>query len=497
MTGPRSRAQTAVLLMLVSVALWRIGVTVLDGPSHVFSEQRLLGVFLLLEGKAVYAPPAIGPFYEPMYTPLSFLFYLPVAVSRDPVTVLRLGSALTAFAVFVPCALLLWPRGRGPRELAGFVLAIACLVAWIHDSPVLRAALFVHADAPGLFFAGVGVWLLHRAIAGDSDRLLAAALVACSLAPWAKQTFAPVILLPVLALLASGARRRALAACFGTGLLQLFWVGLAGLAFGFRNLFFWTVEYPSLFAWTGPRVEVLSNANRVLLVEGLPLAAVCVFGCFAAARDGRFAEAMGRSLWGLLFVTALLLWPLSLLGFVKAGAAANTLVPALYFLTTAGVAYLLEVSREPEDAALTAVAAGRTLAVLAVLLSLQSAVESGVAMKRIAGTIWGSRVAERTVRQNPDTFFFPWYPLSTYLATGQFLNSDLALLDRRIAKIPIAESEILAHVPRNVKFVVCGLPPCESTLASFEVVRSRQGPPESGSWTIHEVRPRSSAPPAP
>ncbi len=474
------------LALVATVAVGRVAVTVFEGPAHLFSEHRLMPVFLALEGRPVYPPPAEGPFYVPMYPPLSFLVYLPVALSRDPVGVLRLGSAITAAAVFLPGLLFLWPPGRGRRDLAGSVLALTTLVAWVHLSPVLVSALYVHADAPALLLAGLGIWLLDRSLSRGSGPLLAAALVLCSLAPWAKQTFLPVVLLPVLALFAAGSRRRGLLALSGTVALQAIWAGLAGLAFGFRPLAFWLLEFPSRHPWIAAPWRALSTSNRILLSEGLPLLAVAVWGAVAASRREGSRAAWARTLWGLLLAAAVLLWPTSVLGYVKVGGAPNAFTPTLYFLTCSCVLLLLEASRREEPPGPRP--ARSVLLLLAAVLAVQTGIEGILAFEKAHGKKWNSSVVLKSVRSDPGRFYFPWYPLSTYLASGRFVDCDLGISDRKLAGIAIPRSEILARTPKELRYVICDATPCPTTLESFEVLRTSRSPQGSGDWTIHEVR---------
>ena len=239
---PRSGGPSAWLSGIVLVAaLARIAAGILDSPAHTFAETRLMPLVQTVRGLPAYPAPEAGPWYVPMYPPLSFLAYAPLLLASKPVAALRIASALSELYVLLPAALLL-ALGQNRARRVAFLGVASVLACWLHASPILTSLFFVHADAPAIFLAGLGVWLLARALERGDASTLAASVVILSLAPWAKQTFLPIALLPAAALITLS-RRKALL-CFlgamaGTGL----WAALFGALFGARHLAFWTLEF--------------------------------------------------------------------------------------------------------------------------------------------------------------------------------------------------------------------------------------------------------------
>src|ERR1039458_7892550 len=157
---PRSGGPSAWLSGIVLVAaLARIAAGILDSPAHTFAETRLMPLVQTVRGLPAYPAPEAGPWYVPMYPPLSFLAYAPLLLASKPVAALRIASALSELYVLLPAALLL-ALGQNRARRVAFLGVASVLACWLHASPILTSLFFVHADAPAIFLAGLGVWLL-------------------------------------------------------------------------------------------------------------------------------------------------------------------------------------------------------------------------------------------------------------------------------------------------------------------------------------------------
>ncbi len=482
--GKLPAASAGLAGFVLACAAARAVAGVLDSPSHTFAETRLMPLFQAARGLSPYTDPGAGPWYVPMYPPLSFLAYAPALLAGRPVAALRIAAAVAELCVIVPVVLLLLrpglPIAPKPLVAAG---AAAALLCWLHVSPVLTALFFVHADAPAMLLAGVGTWLLVK---GASERgrpaLLAASVAVLSLAPWAKQTLLPILLLPSVVLWLSS-RRRALFCLFGSAAATLLWAGLFGTIFGARNLAFWTVEFSARHPWTGPAVDVLVNANRFLVAEALALLLVAAaFLWHERAAAGGWAP-LASSPVAVLVLAALLLWPASVIGYVKVGGAVNSFIPTLFFLSCAAAVRLLQGAAVPGPVRAALVAAG-------LVLAAQSALDAAVAARHALRGTWDADFAYETVRRDPSHVYIPWFPLSTHLATGAFPHTELGIAERELAGVPLQAREWERFVPGDVRFVLCGKDPCPATLGRFQVTASREVRRGETTWTAHEVRRR-------
>jgi hypothetical protein len=437
-------------------------------------------LFVALAGDPPYPPLERGPFYVPMYPPLSVFFYSPVALFRHTAGVLRSGAALAVSAVLLPFLLALRASGASRRALPALAAALCCFVFLIHTWYLLIPAVYVHADAPALLVVGLGAVALARASGSGGDRFLLASSAVLSLAPWTKQTLAPAVLLPALLLFVRGSRRKAFLHLGIAVLLQLLWTALFAALFGGPALADWLVRFPALHPWSGPPLESLAQANRILVVETLAPAAFLASAWVWSRRKG---PAWTGEPWAVFFVTAILLWPSSLIGYVKLGGALNSFLPAVYFTTCASLLLLFGSASSSDGGN----AAGAVLLLVATVLGVQTAIDAAIATRGLARATNESDVVFKTLRKNPDAFLFPWYPLTTYLATGRFAHSELGFRERELAGLRLSDEEVRRYVPAGLRFIVCGKDPCDSTLSRFRVRAKRAFTEGDASFTVYEV----------
>lgn len=484
------RLLDALVAVISAVAVWRAVRTVLEAPRHTFAETRLMPLFRALELSSPFAAPGDGACYLPMYPPLGFLAYAPATLFLEPASVLRAGAAISLLAVLLPFALLARLASGSPDALSRVALGLSALVLLVHVSPVLVSAVFVHADAPSVGLVLLGALPLALGFRRDDQRLLVLSALVLSLAPWAKHTLAPVLLLPALALASRREWRRSAAHLALAAGFQAAWAVLFAALFGGAGLRFWLLEFPALHPWLGEPLPILALSSRVLLSMIVVEAAVLAGAAIALSARLSLARDWARHPWCVLAVGALLLWPTSLLGYVKVGGALNSFLPTALLL--AGALLLLPIDRMAGVELPSGAPAGALL-VAATLLGGQVAFESAVSPAGADGRNEPeSSIAYQTLRTNPDEFLFPWFPMSTHLATGRFAHSELGIRERELGGLTVTSAQLRAGLPPRLRWIVCGKDPCESTLAHFRVIGRRTLDAPSGAWTIHEVAPLGS-----
>ncbi len=481
------RLLDALVAVLSAVAVGRIVQTVLEAPRHTFAETRLMPLYRTLELSSPYTAFGDGACYLPMYPPLGFLAYAPAALFHEPASVLRAGAAISLLAVLLPFALLARLSSGSPDALRRTALGLATLVFLVHISPVLVTAVFVHADAPSVGLVLLGALPLALAFRRDDRRLLVLSALVLSLAPWAKHTLAPVLLLPALALASRREWRRSAAHLALAAGLQAAWAALFAALFGGAGLRFWLLEFPALHPWLGEPLPILAVSSRVLLSMVVVEAAVLAGAAIALSPRLSLARDWARHPWCVLAVGALLLWPTSLLGYVKVGGALNSFLPTAILLVGALLLLLLD---NAAGAELPSGGPAGALLVAATLLGGQVAFESAVSRAGTDGRNEPeSSIAFQTLRKDPDEFLFPWFPMSTHLATGRFAHSELGIRERELGGLSVTPKQLREGLPPRLRWIVCGKDPCESTLAHFRVIGRRSLDTPSGAWTVHEVAP--------
>lgn len=473
--GARSVWLSGIVLV---AALARIAAGILDSPAHTFAETRLMPLVQTVRGLPAYPAPEAGPWYVPMYPPLSFLAFAPLLLASKPVAALRIAAALSELFVLLPAALLLVLGGNRARRVA-FLGVASALVCWLHASPILSSVFFVHADAPAIFLAGLGVWLLLRALERGGAGTLAASIAILSLAPWAKQTFLPIALLPAATLITLS-RRKALFCFLGAIAATGLWAALFGALFGARHLAFWTLEFAARHPWNGSPEDALIGANRLLVAESAALIALVVGSFHLSLGPGERWTAGLRRPPGIFLLASLLLWPGSVVGYVKVGGAVNSFIPTLFFLSCGAAASLLHAG-----AGSRALRAGRVSVV--VLLGAQAALDAASTGRHALRAAWDADFAYATVRRDPSRVFFPWFPLSTYLASGALTHTELGTAERELAGLTLPRAAGDTSLPGAVRYVLCGKDPCPATLARFRAVSVREMQRGGTTWTAHEV----------
>jgi hypothetical protein len=488
-TDKSGRRATVVVALLLFAVFARVLVSVAEAPAHVFAETRLMPLVATAAGAPAYPEPGAEPFYLPMYPPLAYLPYLPTLLPREPLGALRTGALIAELCTLLPVWLLLAAAAPGRERRQTRLLAFGLTAAWIHLSPVLTTLLYIHADAPAVLVSGIGVWFLVRASETRSHLLLIAAVGILSLAPWAKQTFFPLVALPAVALFRES-RRKALFAVAAGALLAALWLGLFSVLFGFRGVVFWLFQFAARHPLIASPAEALDFAHRVLLAEGFWALALVLM--LLLARRGVAGDptdrARGRSVGParILLAASVLLWPTSVLGFVKEGGALNAFIPTLFFLTLAAVSLLLG-DGAPEDEASAAPLLGRLGLPFALVLGVPLLLDVVARVPTLVNGTWESSFVFETTRRNPGRLSAPWFPLSTWFATGALTPSELGIRERRLAGLDVPPGGLTGLKRGGPRAILCGKDPCPDALRGLAIGRTTEVRESGRTWQIYEV----------
>ena len=337
--------------------------------------------------------PSPGPWYVPMYPPLSFLAYAPALARRETGGGApdrgRGGRALRDRSRRAARS----RRARGsrrnrssPRARRGPSL-LAPRVARPHGS-LFRPRRHARDSPRG-----------RRDLAAREGRRGAGAARPSSRPPCCSlsRSMGEADVLPCCSFRPScsgpprgGGRLLCLSGAPGPRLL---WAVLFGALFGARNLAFWTVEFSARHPWTGPPLgrsrtrTGSSSPRRSRSCSSRPRSS----GGSAPRRAGW--APLATSPVAVLVLAALLLWPASVIGYVKVGGAVNSFIPTLFFL-----------SAPPRSAPRGAAAAGPVRAALVaagIVLAAQSALDATAAVRHALRGTWDADFAFEAVRRDP------------------------------------------------------------------------------------------------
>ena len=498
---------------LLPASIWIVGTTVVirihSIPFVDWNAARLAPAFALARGLQVYSTPDSGFVLNTIYPPLSMVAYLPATLFLNPTVAILAGSTLSLVYFLAPIAWLCMGRGRGYtstgyRLFASFVFLGFVLLAVTR--PPLAVGSAIHADSPAIGFAAFACIILisHREKPGSSTLRMIISTLFATLAVATKQTLFPIlIVLPLWFGIQHGVRR-----AIHLSLLLFFWLSMAGLLcigiFGKAELFFNILDIPRKHPWIYGKFSSFQTFFLLfgeLVDHGLPVLATLFIAAKLCPLSSPRSEHSQNSWlssfrswirdhpWSLLALTSLFMIPTSLLGRIKVGGSVNNLAAPIYFLTAALVMLVIDWYRtdsKPIDYS------RQKLLIPIFLVSMFSPFAlAGAIIKDLNGMRVLSEnpqeVAYRYARAHPGQAYFPWNPLSTFLAEQRIDHFEYGLFDRDLAGFPISTRHFLQHISPKTRLVA--FPPdraTEWTLKYLPAFNKRVEIPELPGWICYE-----------
>ena len=425
-----------------------------------WNDVRLIPTFSFVSGYDLYALPDSGPILNMVYGPVAALAYLPATLFSTPTGAILCGSLLSMVLVLLP-AFLLVRECRVRYGLESHLFVLLCFVVYFHlrFSPAIELS-DIHVDPATMGLCLLAWWfaMRHGDEPGFSPSLVGAA--ACvSLAPWAKQSSAPVAAVILLYFLLAGTRGAAWRYLASTGVISVALLSGALWAFGGENLKFSLLDVPlrqpsilHKWGWYEPLVEdfmdmgvVAAVAAMVLMVRGR-----------GGAPDGSSPDRTRNSVWSFFVLTALVALPLAVPAFLVVGGALNNYLLIDLFMTLAVVGWFMSVLSDgalPSDGR---IAKGAKL-VLALLLVAQMgrALPDVVQLRGLIPT-YDQGISARAYRfalEHPQAVYLPWNPLASLMADRELYHVAYGVVDREYAGIPIDEAHYRRHLPPRLEYV--------------------------------------------
>ena len=482
--------------LLIALCAGSVILNCFNAASYLYTDNRLMPLFMFRDHQQVYLEANKGPLLDTLYPPLSVLLYAPVALFNSPESAFFTAGLLTQVFCFLPLIVGLY-LSRDSRPQFGYhsLLIATGFMLWCNGSDVLRSVYFIHADPPALFLTASGILAyIAWTRSNSSNRLFLLFLSAfcCSLAPWAKQVSAPAVLIvPILLLLRKEFRLLAiyvLAVAFTETIMLV----IAYSALDLKLLFLWILTIPSKHPWKSAWSVAIPDAIFALLYENLAAMTVLgsVFFIRVGERKGKLLESlqdMTRCPWVIFALAGVLFWPTSVLGFVKVGGATNALLYSTYCMAVglALLAFEALTSRNPIASA-RARAAVYAVVILLSFPMVTRIVRSAANPSRL---LHGpNEEAYNFSRQWPGQVFFPWHPLSVYLAEGKIYNFEWGVCDRVEAGISIDRDNFSAHLPSAIKYVAFRQKTPQCTLALLPEFNKLIQDPRLPGWSVYARR---------
>ena len=445
-------------------------VRALDGVYYFWNDVRFSRAYALAHGYDLYTPPDSGVIPGIIYGPVGFFLYAPAALWPAPAAALLSACLVSALATLGPAGLVLADR-RIAGEPGPWVLPIFTVVLLhFYWSAATVGVWMVHTDAAALGLSCLALyWTLRHPPEKTLSWQLFAAAATASLAVWAKQTTAPILLIPCAYFLLRRARRSAawvllLSAAFAAVLGAIF-----SALYGFRDLWLAMFEvpsgrarYPGIVLHEGGRITDFMEMMYLLaivvvcsIVSGKrlqPAAGACSRSRprFLAALFSRISD---WTAWPLFLGAGLALLPMSLLGRMKAGGAANNFGLADYFLSLGIALLFLRLSSRPElQQSDSRRALQAAVVLLLAVMGLRTVADLTAKLHPIA-LHWppSAQIAYSYARKNPGSTYFPWHPLASLMAEGRYYHTSWGVMEREAGGYPVSEAHFRAHLPENLQ----------------------------------------------
>ncbi|HUD13234.1 MAG TPA: hypothetical protein VMQ56_06225 [Terracidiphilus sp.] len=455
------RLPALVRLLLVSLFAYAAVLTtfaLLRGSRAVYNEMRGAPTLGILHGMPIYQIGLKHVAFCVLYGPLSYLFYLPAALYRNPHSYFLAGSCISFLLYCLPlCLFLVQLRAARNGFWIGLLYASAFVLFTLNSASLAYSSMNFTADAPTLGFAGLACAILffYNGKRLWLDPALIAIFACCALG--CKQNMALfVVALPLFGLIYHGrgfAMR--LIVCIGTGLvltLGVIWAVYHSLSAVYFNNILVPRRFPLLWEHAAPAVEFLYT-NAVLLLFALGCLIAIAFSSTHSLCQGFSRGQIGRVI--LFFAIALGLTPFSIMGVVFWGGSANALSPTLYFglLTLLALSHVLLVEQPREREWPGPSSAWAVLVLFAVLHCPLLAKTLGPYPVRFALRRSSSDIVYRYSLQHPGEVYFPFDQVSVFFAEHKFYHADWGIGDLILGKVPVSSDEVRRNIPPAARYV--------------------------------------------
>ena len=434
-------------------------------PYNAWNDARLAPVAAWLRGFPFYASEHSGIINGNYYPPLGDLAFLPAGLFNHPVPAIIAGSALSLLMSLSAGVggLLMWSR----REKVPFQIVVLGSVLYlglslITDGP--NYSLFaIHVDAPAIALMLWGVVYYGRWWAYRSTASLAVSAVLLSSVVWAKQLGFPLPVVYCAVTIFIGGTRPAMIFAVWSLATSIFWpLVLAPIITDWHGFFFsiWTLfaSHPWVGQFTGATAErvhlYLLTTSRffreywLFYVLGLAVVLALAGPAQTQHRAPRFAFTLAAS----AFIAAITMLPLSMLGRVKVGGDINqlayTLQPLLFAFVIGGMALLADA--EKAGAQWNFVAQSVVCACLLLfMLILRPDIEIRSYSSRVSQL--PPLLTAYHESKSGDTWF-PEFPLSTLLATGQLYHHGYSIFAIYLGGFTVSTQQLTEGIPKQRPF---------------------------------------------
>jgi hypothetical protein len=167
-------------------------------------------------------------------------------------------------------------------------------------------------------------------------------------------------------------------------------------------------------------------------------------------------EWLNQNRWFMLVIVSLYMMPISLLQLVKIGGHNNAYGYVIYFLLAATNLALIKAATESTSLysqfAQTIAKLFVFLMVIGIaLIQIPSIAPIFVRLPKLGEN--PQEVAYSYAKKHPGEAYFPWNPLSTFMAEGKLYHWSYKIYELEEANFKISDERFRQYIPANTKFV--------------------------------------------
>ncbi len=464
-------ASTPVVVLILSALFLREFVS---SPFRDQNSPLLTPTFALVQGYQIYYGPDSGPALGTPYGPVNSLSYLPATIASSPTIAIIIAGLMAITFYFLPIFWLhvgeYWKNSH-ELKIACYVFLLFCFFT-INSSALKGPAFMIHADAPARGLSAAACAVLYYRKRKDSIASLLLSSVLAVLAVWTKQVTVPLLVaLPTYILLADGLRcavRYILCTFVSGSLISALLLILFNAKAVLFNMFTVPIHTPwigigsgAVKAWSLQGLVSLIFVAQNLLdrMLGLWVLVALYIGyqlLLSADHKTTIREWLNQNRWFMLVIVSLYMMPISLLQLVKIGGHNNAYGYVIYFLLAATNLALIKAATESTSLysqfAQTIAKLFVFLMVIGIaLIQIPSIAPIFVRLPKLGEN--PQEVAYSYAKKHPGEAYFPWNPLSTFMAEGKLYHWSYKIYELEEANFKISDERFRQYIPANTKFV--------------------------------------------
>lgn len=468
----RLMAASAPLVILILSALF-----LREFVSSPFRDQNsplLTPTFALVQGYQIYYGLDSGPALGTPYGPVNSLSYLPATIASSPTMAIIIAEFLAITFYFLPILWLhigeYWHKSY-KLKIACYIFLLFCLFT-INSSALKGPAFMIHADAPAMGLSAAACAVLYYRKRKDSIASLLLSSVLAVLAVWTKQVTVPLLVaLPTYILLADGFRgavRYILCLVVSSSLISTLLLSFFNTKALLFNMFTVPSQTPwigfgsgAVKAWSLKGIVSLVFVAQNLLDRTLELWVIIAIYIgyqllLSSEHKTSIREWLNHNRWFMLVIVSFYMMPISLLQLVKIGGNDNAYGYTVYFLLAAANLALIKAATESTSVydQFTQTIAKLFVFVMVIGIALIQIPSISPIFVRLPN--WGDNpqeVAYNYAKKHPGEAYFPWNPLSTFMAEGKLYHWSYKIYELEEANFKVSDERFREYIPANAKFV--------------------------------------------